>query len=124
MANRRLPKISDERWVNALEQAEDGNLRELVRALLAIAPVPDWVRDDYESLPPQRLDHKDRILLLAWETYRWDRRPNEKQAARIERIATQFEVKRISLENLVIGKGRAVKRLRPHLRLHLRRSTG
>jgi hypothetical protein len=37
-------QLADWRWEVALGAAEEGNLRELVRALLIVAAVPDWVR--------------------------------------------------------------------------------
>ena len=37
-------------WVTALNSADSNNLRELVRALLVVAPVPDWVREELTPL--------------------------------------------------------------------------
>lgn len=110
-------KVSDERWATALSAADDGNLRELVRALLVVAVVPDWVRkdlagEDYDEPP---LSGRDRKLLTALRAYHaMPHRPGEKQPERIRRFMAQHPVgvSEAGLRAALDGRGRPAGRLR------------
>ena len=100
-------QISDERWAAALARADEGDLSELVKALFVVAPVPDWVREDYNRSPLAELSDEDRRLLWAFKDYYDDRQLDEKKVERIKRIAKIYRVTDEALENLVNRKGRA-----------------
>jgi hypothetical protein len=108
-------KVPDERWVAALDAFDHGDLRELVRALLDVASVPDWVRKELagEAWDEPPLSDSDRKLLRARNAYDTEPRPwGEKKNERIARIADQHGVPPTALGNLIDGRGRAATRLR------------
>jgi hypothetical protein len=65
-------ELADWRWVTAIEAAETGNLRELVRALLIVAAVPDWVRKELTPLfkDERALSDADRKLQAGVDLFR------------------------------------------------------
>ena len=115
--NKTRSRVSEERWVTALQAADGGNLRELVRAALIATSVPQWVRDDLilnglfedESV----ISENDKRLLELVRVYHGSRRTGEKRADRISRIIKEVggATTRPSLENFLDGKGRAYQRL-------------
>ncbi len=107
-------KVGNERWALALIAADDGNLGELVRALLVVATVPEWVRkdlagEDYDELPLSG----DDVKLLRWrEAYRkFPRRKGEKEEERVKRFLTERPRAPRGLEYLLRGRGRPARRL-------------
>jgi hypothetical protein len=107
---KRPPTVSDHRWVVALDAAEQGNFRELVRALLLVAAIPEWVRRDLRKsklVPDERpLTSNHKRLLQARSEYRkLGRKPPGQVDAEIEQLATKHNVSSKMLWLLVSGKG-------------------
>ena len=127
-------KISDERWVAALEQLEQyGKSDDLIKALLdaRFKDVPIWVRAQLKlwskgKLPPDpTLPTQYYHIWRAANAYRRsEKRPGEKRSAKIARIAHEYSqankleppVKPRSLEGYLDGGGRAYITIRDYLR--------
>lgn len=124
MRRKRKQSVSDEHWVYAIEAAEDGDLHELVRALLVANSRPDWVRaqlaplfDDRRALPD------DNKVLAAADAYyaekaRWRAtHPTTRWSAKQrldaeERIAAKYNISEVhTLHNFVGRQGSHWKRL-------------
>lgn len=116
MARKQVRRVSDERWALALDRVDKGDLREFVRALLVIAPVPEWVREDYES---PNLSVQDQLLLNIVADYRKQTGRVKNRDFAIRRLMKKYGVSEDKLlsrvKSVLDCKGRIYKRLQPHL---------
>lgn len=115
MSGKRKRKVSDHRWLVAIENAEHGDLRDLVRALLIGSSAPDWVRrelvtlfKDERGLTPYMM--KVREAKRIFQAGR--KQSNETDDQYLARVAREQGVSEKRVRELVEGKAKISRQVR------------
>lgn len=116
MSGKRTRKVSDRRWVTAIENAERGDLRDLVRALLIGSSAPDWVRrelmklfKDERGLSPYMVKVREAKRVFQTERNKQSKETDDQLFAR---VAREQGVSENRVRDLFQGKGKISQQVR------------